>query len=484
MVKEYFKADIPGAMKSARQIIFYYEQNKINDFIQLIKNEKPDLYRNSNSSLLFVNEIKTDRFLLQNSDYRSIFSEEKFIYESPLLYGDNKFPEFQLDKDGLGYLTTSVNEGDFLIIVFPLKNKNTYLLLGKKLHPGLEKDIKHFSSVFSVIQNQNQWKEQIPTMLRLILALIYIFMIAAALIVSILIARQISFPIVSLAAATRAVTDGVIETRLDIKAGGEIGILIESFNQMTEELKNLRAMQLHTQRVAAWQEVARRLAHEIKNPLTPIQLSADRMLRRLENPEKGDLDKIVRIGASTIREQVTILKGMVEEFANFARMPVAKPVLQSLNPIIQEAVNLFREISGITIETRLEEDLPSIFIDKMIIMGLVNNLIKNAVEAINSQENIVQKGTVRVATFSYQERDRTFVTLVVEDSGPGIDENMRDRIFEPYFSTKGEHGSGLGLAMVERAVLDHDARIYVGRSPLGGAEFRIVFRNTEDVEHE
>jgi nitrogen fixation/metabolism regulation signal transduction histidine kinase len=188
----------------------------------------------------------------------------------------------------------------------------------------------------------------------------------------------------------------------------------------------------------------------------------------------------VRTGASTIVEQVKILKSMVEEFATFARMPEAMRRKQQINPIVVEAVNLFRGLDDMTIEKRLNTDLPDVSIDKNIIMGMINNLIKNAIEAIRSEGNSGKEKRVRITTSLHRERGRDFVVLVVEDTGPGIDESLRERIFEPYFTTKGEHGGGLGLALVERAVMEHGARIYVGRSSLGGAEFRIVFRTVEE----
>ncbi|MCB1320852.1 MAG: HAMP domain-containing protein, partial [Leptospiraceae bacterium] len=318
----------------------------------------------------------------------------------------------------------------------------------------------------------------IPATLRLGLAVIYLFMVFAALLLSLMLARQISLPIVSLAAATRAVTDGDLDSRLNLKTTGELGILIDSFNQMTNELRNLRNRLLHSQRLAAWREVARRLAHEIRNPLTPIQLSADRMLRRLDHPEKGDLQRVVRRGCTTIIEQVKVLQTHVDEFANFARLPRARPSVQQLDSVIPEAVNLFQGLEGVRIEMRLAGNLPGIPLDKTIIIGMINNLIKNAVESILGTP-MKGEGLVRISTAMQIQGIRRFVLLRVEDNGPGIDELLRDRIFEPYFTTKtqGGQGRGLGLAMVERAALEHDARLHVGRSvDLGGAEFLILFR--------
>ena len=370
---------------------------------------------------------------------------------------------------------------DLVLFRFPLANPGESLVLGRRLHPGMENDYRQFELIYSRFQNESEWRRKVPATLRLGLALIYVFMICLSLFISLWISRQISDPIVSIAAATRDITDGKLDTTLDIQATGELGILIESFNQMTTELQSLRARLLHSQRVAAWQEVAKRLAHEIKNPLTPIQLSADRMLRRLDHPEKGDLKRIVQSGAVTIVEQVKVLKQMVEEFANFARMPEARLIPHSLDTIVSEAVNLFRGISGISIELRLAGNLPPINIDKNIIIGMINNLVKNAVEAIDSVAPEVRRRPEKIiiSTSPYRFGGRRYVMLKVEDTGPGIDDALEDKIFEPYFSTKGEHGSGLGLALVERAVLEHNARIYLARSSLGGAEFRILFPMTD-----
>lgn len=340
-------------------------------------------------------------------------------------------------------------------------------------HPEYRDSIKKIDRVGVSLDNREQWKERIPARIRMGLGLIFLFMICASLVGAVWLASSISTPIVTIAAATREVTDGRLDTRIEMEAEGELGILIDSFNQMTVELQSLRTRLLHSQRVAAWQEVAKRLAHEIKNPLTPIQLSADRMVRRLERPEKGDLQQIVSSGARTIREQVQILKTMVEEFADFARMPEPRPVLQSLDTIAGEIGALYQSVPGVKMEIRLAGNLPDIELDKNMVVGMINNLVKNAIEAIAAKSD--EPGRIVLSTALHTQAGRKFVMLRVEDSGPGIDEGMRDRVFEPYYSTKGEHGSGLGLALVERTVLDHNARITVSRSALGGAEFRILF---------
>lgn len=379
-----------------------------------------------------------------------------------------------------------INRGRPFIVVFHQKPGQRALILADELVPDNIQDYNTFQHVHNRIQaSERGFQEEIPYSVRTILVGIYGIMIILAFIMSIFLARQLSFPIVSLAAATREVTDGNLDTRIDLQAQGEMGILIDSFNQMTAELQSLRTRLLQSQRMAAWREVARRLAHEIKNPLTPIQLSADRMLRRLNQPEKGNLEKIVQESASTIRQQVQILKQMVEEFANFARMPRARPVMQNLNAIVQEAASLY-DSTGVTIKKSLKENLPDIALDKNIIVGMVQNLMKNSIEAMKetrSFENESKPDEISITTDFQRIGRREFVVLKVGDSGPGITEEMKEKIFEPYYSTKGEHGSGLGLSMVERAALEHNARIQIGKSQAGGAEFRILFpANSRETE--
>ncbi len=483
VVEGFFRIDAAGALESAETMLDYHKVQENKQFLERLKAYRPDYFRSATSGVDLIMKLYSDRILFPGLDYAAYISTGRMVYQTNPVIKENVLPEFEsIDPSGLKKVELVMKDKDLILFQFPMAYEGDYLIIGRRLLPGLEKERQKFDIISSRFRNETEWRKKIPTTLRLALGLIYVFMICLALVISLIIARQISLPIVSLAAATREVTDGKLDTRIDIQSTGELGILIDSFNQMTTELQSLRARLLHSQRVAAWQEVAKRLAHEIKNPLTPIQLSADRMLRRLDHPEKGDLRKIVQSGAVTIVEQVKVLKEMVEEFANFARMPEARPVANLLDTIVSEAVNLFRGLPGFSVEMRLAGNLPLIDIDKNIIIGLINNLIKNAVEAIESVPEELRRKPEKIIISTAQHRigGRKYVMLKVEDSGPGIDEELADKIFEPYFSTKGEHGSGLGLSLVERAVLEHNARIYVGRSFLGGAEFRILFPMKEN----
>ncbi len=479
VVEGVFRIDVNRAMSSAHNIITYYDNLEEARFLSKIKARYKDNFENKKGHVSLIHQLYREGTLESGMDYAALVQQGKIRYETKPLFSKEKLPEFKVRDRGIGYAMYSNSKLDLVLFAFPLKQENDFLLLGHRLHPGMESHSNNFNTVYGRLQNESLWKVEIPTNLRLGLGLIYAFMIGSALIVSIIIARQISLPIVSIAAATREIADGNLDTRIEINATGEMGVLIDSFNQMTMELKDLQARLLHTQRMAAWQEVAKRLAHEIKNPLTPIQLSAERILRRLDRPNPGDLTRVLRTGANTIIDQVATLKQMVEEFANFARMPGARPVLSNIEEIVSESIHLFRGISGISIELAQSGKLPVIMVDKNLIIGMINNLIKNAVEAIRDMPEDLKPnaGKVRISTKLHKEGSRKYVALVVEDNGPGVEEGLDEQIFEPYFSTKGEHGSGLGLAVVERAVTEHDARIQVGKSDaLGGARFQILFK--------
>ena len=487
-----FNVEVADAMESANATIRYYEREIAGRFYEDLVRVSPALTGTTADPIRDINRIFASQVLIPGRDFAGLYANGKFRFASTDIFEDQKLPVFIEQTEEFGYKApfgaATLLGSDYIFYRFPARIAGEagggsaeigHLILGRKLHPGLEDHMRNYQRVYSSFRDEGFWKQEVPGTLRLGLALLYIFMVCAALVISLIIARQISLPIVSLAAATRAVTDGDLDTRLDVRAEGELGILIESFNQMTQELRSLRERLLHSQRLAAWQEVARRLAHEIKNPLTPIQLSADRMIRRLDHPEKGHLHEVVRNGCRTIIQQVEVLKELVHEFANFARLPKARMQIGSLDAIVSEAVNGFQAVvPGIPIEMRLAGNLPEIPLDKTIIIGMTNNLVKNAVEAIASQPPPRRRHPPRVvlSTALVRQGVRQFVRLRVEDTGPGVDENLRDRIFEPYFTTKGRAGNGLGLSLVERAALEHDARLQVGVSPLGGAEFTILFR--------
>jgi two-component system nitrogen regulation sensor histidine kinase NtrY len=223
------------------------------------------------------------------------------------------------------------------------------------------------------------------------------------------------------------------------------------------------------QRMAAWREVARRIAHEIKNPLTPIQLSAQRIRRRFRARVADDPGetKVFDECLDAITSQVDSLKLLVDEFSNFARLPNATPVPDDLNRIVSEAVASYGGTEQIAFATELDPDLPVVELDREQMRRVLTNLIDNAIAAVRRRG-----GSGRVELRSLYDAALQSVRLEVSDDGDGIRPEDRRRVFEPYFSTT-EKGTGLGLAIVSRIVADHRGYIRVQENQPRGTRFVI-----------
>jgi two-component system nitrogen regulation sensor histidine kinase NtrY len=219
---------------------------------------------------------------------------------------------------------------------------------------------------------------------------------------------------------------------------------------------------MRAQKVAAWGEVARKLAHEIKNPLTPIQLSAQR-IRKAYLKGAPDLEKVVQECTGAIVQEVEALKNLVDEFAQFARLPAANLAPASLHEVIEETLTLYDGLfTEIRVERRLGADVPTLRLDADQMKRVLINLVDNAIEATD------KKGTVTISTEFDRSQGR--VRLGVADDGPGIPAEARDKLFVPHFSTK-KRGSGLGLAIVSRIIQEHHGLIRIEDNRPHGARF-------------
>jgi len=239
---------------------------------------------------------------------------------------------------------------------------------------------------------------------------------------------------------------------------------------------------LSAQRAAAWSEVARRMAHEIKNPLTPIQLSAERIAKSYSrgngtNGSNGNLDEprdekrvanVIAECTDTITREVAGLKAMVDEFSRFARLPPARREPASLNEVVTQAVSLYEErLDDVSIVVNLEEDLPVAMLDGEQLKRVFVNLIDNALNALADSS---EKKEIVIST--RQDSDKSILRVEVADTGLGIEEGDFRRLFQPYFSRR-DSGTGLGLAIVQRIILEHGGRIRAERNHPRGARFII-----------
>ena len=239
---------------------------------------------------------------------------------------------------------------------------------------------------------------------------------------------------------------------------------------------------LRAQKAAAWQEVAQRIAHEIKNPLTPIQLSAQRLLRYLERTNtrkpghvESDLEKLVAECAGLIEREVRTLESLVDAFSQFARFPAARLAREDVNSIVSSALDLFRgRLETIQLRTDLAEGLPAVRADRELLRRVVANLIDNAAEAMEGSS--IRR--LRVATRAEAEGDA--VEIMIADSGHGISPEDKERLFLPHFSTK-ERGTGLGLAIASRIIAEHNGTIRVEDNLPTGSTFVIRFPAAEVI---
>jgi two-component system nitrogen regulation sensor histidine kinase NtrY len=286
--------------------------------------------------------------------------------------------------------------------------------------------------------------------------------------------------VADLASATRGVRESV-RRQVQVPSGDEVLTLLVTLTRLQDDdgrplgtvvVFDDYTQEVRAQRMAAWREVARRIAHEIKNPLTPIQLSAQRLRRRLAGRLADAADaRVLDDCVDAITREVEGLKLLVNEFSNFARLPAARPRPGDLNRLIAEAVAGYAGTEGIELRTELDPRLPSVDLDPEQMRRVLTNMIDNAIAAIRERaaaDGGPLRGTVALRTF----HDAPLATarIEIEDDGVGIRPEDRRRIFEPYFSTK-DHGTGLGLAIVSRIVADHHGYVRVHQSRPRGTRF-------------
>jgi signal transduction histidine kinase len=289
---------------------------------------------------------------------------------------------------------------------------------------------------------------------------------AASLVVAVLLARSLGRPIAELAAEARKVARGEAQP-LRVRGAGEITELAESFDKMLEDLAATRSRLAATSRVAAWREVARRVAHEVKNPLAPIRAAVE-TLRRLRARADPEFDAYFDEATRTVLDEVHRIADIVTEFTRFARLPPPRPQELQIVDLARQVVRLHEPATRAEMRVVVERTPPAIRADRDQIVQVLTNLVQNALDAVASKK---EHGEVRV---SIEAAGRTYVSVTVSDNGSGIAPGIAARLFEPYATTK-EQGTGLGLAIAQRIAIEHDGELsYVASAPLGGAAFRLV----------
>ena len=280
-------------------------------------------------------------------------------------------------------------------------------------------------------------------------------------------AARVTRPVERLARAAQEVATGHWDARVEVRGDDELAQLAESFNRMTSELLSQRERLVQAERVAAWRELARRLAHELKNPLFPLQLTVENLMRaRMQSPEQ--FEEVFSESSRTLLAEISNLKAIIGRFSEFSRMP--HPQLQEvqLNETVRGVAQLFQaQLSApgrdpIACKLELDDRLEPIAADPDLLHRAISNLVLNAMDAMP------KGGTLTLRT----KRDDAKVIIEVADTGSGLTPEECERIFTPYYTSK-QHGTGLGLAIVQSVVSDHGGHISVQSEPGRGTTFVI-----------
>ena len=290
-------------------------------------------------------------------------------------------------------------------------------------------------------------------------------------------AARVTRPVEQLARAAREVASGNWNTQVAVTSSDEMGELAESFNRMTRELLAQKEHLLQAERVAAWRELARRLAHELKNPLFPLQLTVENLLRaRQQSPQQ--FDEIFQESSATLLAEIANLKGIISRFSEFSRMPQPQFRKIQLNDVVQDVVRLFQaqlnapERAPIECKLELAEPMEPIGADPELLHRALSNLVLNAMDAMP------RGGSLTLRT--RQDRDLSYIE--VSDTGSGLTAEECERLFTPYYTSK-PHGTGLGLAIVQSVISDHGGRISVRSQSGRGTTFMIELpRNADKLQ--
>jgi signal transduction histidine kinase len=332
--------------------------------------------------------------------------------------------------------------------------------------PLMSNNDRQLGAIIAAFSNKQSYGIQM-TLVRSLIG-VAISGIVAAYIASYFISKNVTKPIQKLVDGLEIISKGNLDHRIETNAQGEVKFLVDSINNMTASLKENRERALSAERIAVWQDVARIMAHEIKNPLWPIQ-SSIRSLKRAHQTNRETFDEIFDECTNTIIEEVDILRKIVDEFSQFARMPKPQLSETDLNEILKDTLNLYTNgHDNIEIITNLSENIPKIMGDKEQLSRAFINIITNAVQAM------LDGGKLTISTTIHSSNENSsFVKVIFEDTGIGMSSEVQEKIFQPYFTTK-EGGTGLGMAIVHRIITDHNGSIELESKENVGTKLTIL----------
>lgn len=306
---------------------------------------------------------------------------------------------------------------------------------------------------------------------------VYLALLAVSFAVSIVIgllwAKRLARRIRRLSQATAVVAAGDLSVRVNPGADDEVGRLVDSFNRMLGELSGSRARIEYLQKISAWQEMARRLAHEIKNPLTPIQLAAQELRRKYRGDDPA-FGQLLSQSTEIIEEEVATLRRLTTAFSSFAKLPEIRPEPTDLASFLEDCeatLGPVAEQDAVRLVFEAPRAIVTVQLDATMFKRVIDNLVRNAIEAMLGAGTA--EPVIRVRALQRPSRNSCELELRIEDNGPGVQPGSTSAIFDPYFTTK-DSGTGLGLAISKKIVLEHGGRIQLDERYLNGAAFSVV----------
>jgi len=409
-------------------------------------------YRSSNLKIIFF-KYKYGNLLITENYQPSLKIDNYKLYK---FYSTSELPGIRTDRieiDGNDLISGMFRFRDLMVVMYlPISD-----------------DFKNIEDLFikareDYINIENQ-KEYFESGTGSFLMLISIIIVGIAYLISLYISGNITRPVLELSNASKQIAMGNNKLFIEKKSDDEIGVLVDAFNSMAKQLDENQKFMFQKHKLEAWNEMARKLVHEIKNPLTPIRLSAERM-RKLVKEGNPNMNNAVITGSETIITEVNSLLKLVSEFNTFARLPIKKAEISNLNKLIDESILLFHGYDNVEFIFIKSENLPDILIDRGLVRQALTNIISNSIQAFS------ENGLIIISTDVDQ--SGLYQIVNIKDNGPGIKSSDIDKIFEPGFTLK-KTGTGLGLAIVEKIMIEHDGKIYCRSLEGQGADFILMF---------
>ena len=394
------------------------------------------------------------------------FHKTEGIWQESAFTGDNSSRLNYPPVEAEGYIPRELPRDQDLIRYVQLPAKDTVRVINYRLGVNFDAGmaaIEHQGERFAVI---GILRDNVPILTLFCFGVFFGPTILMTIIIAISFTRRVTNPIVELTEATRRVAEGDFSIQILARRGDELGLLIRSFNAMVQDLEKSRAALVKAEKISIWQNMAQQLAHEIKNPLTPIKLSAERVLRRWRNnPEQ--INEIIEDSMLAIIQETEGLSTLLNEFRTLSRPIEPSQSWTKAGEAVAEVIGLYRSsYPNVQINTEHISGDIMLKIDKHRLSQVLTNLLINAIDAMNG------KGLIEIRSDLIQKREKRFCRLSIKDSGVGIPKQAIPQIFTPYFTTKGS-GTGLGLPIVERIINDHGGSIWFNSAEGTGTTFFI-----------